>query len=64
MIFEVEAADGGKPLRLVRGPVQFDHQPVETARGPQASEHTELVLLEMGVEWGRIEALKLAGVIA
>lgn len=64
MIFEVEAADGGKPLRLVRGPVQFDHQPVETARGPQASEHTELVLLEMGVEWDRIEALKLAGVIA
>lgn len=64
MIFEVEAADGGKPLRLVRGPVQFDHQPLETARGPQASEHTELVLLEMGVEWDRIEALKQAGVIA
>ena len=25
MIIEVEGADGGKPLRLVRGPVQFDH---------------------------------------
>lgn len=64
MIFEVEAADGGKPLRLVRGPVQFDHEPLETVRGPQASEHTELVLLEMGVEWERIEAYKSAGVIA
>ena len=64
MVFEVEGADGGKPLRLVRGPVQFDHQPVETTRAPQASEHTELVLMELGLEWDRIEVLKQSGVIA
>ena len=41
MIIEVEAADGGAPLKLVRGPVQFNGEPVETTRAPQASEHTE-----------------------
>ncbi len=49
MLFEVEASDGGDPVKLVRGPVQFDHAPVETTRAPQASEHTELVLMEVGM---------------
>ncbi len=64
MIIEVEGADGGKPLRLVRGPVQFDGKPLETTRSPQASEHTELVLMELGLEWDRIEDLKAKGAIA
>jgi crotonobetainyl-CoA:carnitine CoA-transferase CaiB-like acyl-CoA transferase len=64
MIIEVEGADGGKPLRLVRGPVQWNGEPLETTRAPQASEHTEMVLMEMGVEWDRIEELKAKGAIA
>jgi crotonobetainyl-CoA:carnitine CoA-transferase CaiB-like acyl-CoA transferase len=64
MIFEVEGADGGAPLRLVRGPVQWNGEPTETTRAPQASEHTELILMEMGIEWDRIEAWKAKGAIA
>ncbi|MBU6267332.1 MAG: CoA transferase [Sphingomonadales bacterium] len=64
MIIEVEGADGGAPLKLVRGPVQWNGEPLETTRAPQASEHTELVLMEMGFEWDKIEELKAKGAIA
>ncbi|PPE71814.1 carnitine dehydratase [Solimonas fluminis] len=64
MLFEVESSDGGAPIKLVRGPVQFNHQPVKTTRAPQASEHTETFLMELGLEWERIEQLKAAGAIA
>jgi crotonobetainyl-CoA:carnitine CoA-transferase CaiB-like acyl-CoA transferase len=63
MVIEVEM-DDGRPFKLVRNPVQFDHAPVETTRSPQASEHTETFLMEIGMEWDRIEQLKAAGAIA
>jgi crotonobetainyl-CoA:carnitine CoA-transferase CaiB-like acyl-CoA transferase len=64
MIVEVKAGDGGKPFKVVRGPVQFNHEPLVTTRAPQASEHTELVLMELGIDWDRIEELKDSGAIA
>jgi crotonobetainyl-CoA:carnitine CoA-transferase CaiB-like acyl-CoA transferase len=64
MIAEVELASGGTPFRVVRGPVQFNHEPLETTRAPQASEHTEIVLMELGMDWDRIAELKESGAIA
>lgn len=64
MIAEVELASGGAPFKVVRGPVQFNHEPLETSRAPQASEHTEIVLMEIGMDWDRIAELKDAGAIA
>lgn len=64
MIVEVEAADGGPPFKVVRGPVQFNHEPLATTRAPQASEHTEIVLMELGMDWDRIAELKESGAIA
>jgi crotonobetainyl-CoA:carnitine CoA-transferase CaiB-like acyl-CoA transferase len=64
MLVELESDDGGRPFKVVRGPVQFNHEPLKTTRAPQASEHTEAVLMELGLEWERIEKLKASGAIA
>lgn len=64
MVADVELASGGKPFKVVRGPVQFNHEPLVTTRAPQASEHTEIVLMELGMDWDRIAELKESGAIA
>ncbi len=62
MLVEVTLASG-TPIKVVRGPVQFNQQPAGGNAAPQVGEHTETVLMEMGVNWDRIEQLKSKGAI-
>ena len=64
MMIDIEAIDGGEPMKAVRGPVQFNRAPARATRAPQPSEHTETFLTELGLDWDQLEQLKADGVIA
>ena len=53
----------GVSLPLVTSPVQFDEQPGRPSRAPEHGEHTEAMLLELGLTWDEIGGLKDQGVI-
>jgi crotonobetainyl-CoA:carnitine CoA-transferase CaiB-like acyl-CoA transferase len=50
-------------LELVASPVQFDVTAPELRPGPEFAAQTEEILLELGLDWDRIIALKSAGAI-
>lgn len=54
---DVDLGDGAS-LPMVGSPVQFDEQPSRPTRGPEHGEHTEAVLLDLGLEWEEIGSLK------
>jgi crotonobetainyl-CoA:carnitine CoA-transferase CaiB-like acyl-CoA transferase len=59
---EVEGANGQR-FTLVASPVQFDEASVPLTPAPDLGQHTEEVLLELGLGWEEIGALKESGTI-
>lgn len=52
------------PFKVASSPVQFDGEPTDVHRvAPDAGQDTEEVLLEAGLSWEEIDAMKQGGVI-
>ncbi|WP_327100499.1 CoA transferase [Nocardia vinacea] len=62
LIASVVDADG-VDRELVANPVQFDETPVTLTRAPQFAEHTDEVLLEIGLTEEELIALKIDGAV-
>ncbi|MBV8965709.1 MAG: CoA transferase [Mycobacteriaceae bacterium] len=53
----------GNEYQIVAAPVQFDETPPAPARAPEHGQHTEEILLELGLGWDDIAAAKDDGAI-
>lgn len=57
------STDDGTSAPLVVNPVQFDGEQVKLDRAPEHGQHTEEVLLELGVSWDDLAAYKEQGAV-
>jgi crotonobetainyl-CoA:carnitine CoA-transferase CaiB-like acyl-CoA transferase len=58
------AHPGGRTVRLIRAPVQFDGMSPEVGRAPAVGEHTAEILAELGYDAAEVARWREAGVIA
>ncbi len=58
-----EITTGGGTLTLIASPVVFDEAQPELSRAPELGEHTDDTLLELGLDWDALIALKQQGII-
>ncbi|GAB3019367.1 CaiB/BaiF CoA transferase family protein [Mycobacterium bourgelatii] len=59
----VNTDDHGGQYRIVAAPVQFNETPPAPARAPEHGQHTEEILLELGLDWDEIAAAKDSGAV-
>jgi formyl-CoA transferase len=59
-----EVEHDGKRFTLVANPVQFDGVSPEITAAPEMGQHTEDVLLSIGLTWDDLAALKESGTIS
>ena len=52
-----------RTLPMVAAPVRFDGEPGRPRRAPEHGEHTEAVLVELGLSWAEITELKDGGAV-
>ncbi len=50
-------------LPMVTAPAQFDGRPGRPTRAPEPGEHTEAILLDLGLGWDELATLKESGTI-
>jgi crotonobetainyl-CoA:carnitine CoA-transferase CaiB-like acyl-CoA transferase len=59
----IVSRDDGVTYPLVANPVQFNETPVVLGPAPEHGQHTEEILLELGLDWEQIIAHKEAGAV-
>jgi crotonobetainyl-CoA:carnitine CoA-transferase CaiB-like acyl-CoA transferase len=62
LIAQIVDADG-IPRELIANPVQFDETPAKLTRAPQFAEHTDEVLLALGISEDELLELKIDGAV-
>jgi crotonobetainyl-CoA:carnitine CoA-transferase CaiB-like acyl-CoA transferase len=58
-----DGGDGGGTFPVIANPVQFDETPPSLRGAPEHGQHTEEILLELGLDWDAIVAHKEAGAV-
>jgi crotonobetainyl-CoA:carnitine CoA-transferase CaiB-like acyl-CoA transferase len=61
-VIDIDAGNGSV-FQVIANPVQFDETPPTLRKGPEHAQDTESFLLEFGLDWDRISALKEKGAI-